>query len=191
MLKSKPCVKIDVNGIAQGYSVDVITGFFEKNGIRNYIVEVGGELRVHGKKQPGNVPFKVGIEAPSDEDVEFSPLEKVLVMDHGALTTSGNYRRYHESKGKKFSHLMDPRTGYSIQNEMISVTVYANDAITADAYDNALMVMGLNKAIQFVEKRKNMAAFFIYRLADGTVADTASSRFYKLIRPCMFYITTG
>ena len=183
LLKLKPCVKIDVNGIAQGYTVDVIADFIEKNGINNYIVEVGGELRVHGKKQPTNEPFKIGIEAPSDEeDLQFSPLKKILVVDSGALTTSGNYRKYHESKGKKFSHIIDPRTGYSVQNEMISVAVYANDAITADAYDNSLMLMGIEKAIQFVEERENLAAFFIYRLPDGTIADTASSRFYKLIQ---------
>ncbi|MDP9230480.1 MAG: FAD:protein FMN transferase, partial [Bacteroidota bacterium] len=126
--KSKPCVKIDVNGIAQGYSVDVIADFLEKNGINNYIVEVGGELRVHGRKKTGDKLFKVGIETPSDNDFGAHPLEKILVVDSGAITTSGNYRKYHESKGKKISHLMDPRTGYSIQNEMISVTVYAKDA---------------------------------------------------------------
>ncbi|MEP7107822.1 MAG: FAD:protein FMN transferase [Ferruginibacter sp.] len=183
LLKLKPCVKIDVNGIAQGYSVDVIADFFEKSGIINYIVELGGELRVHGKKQPVNEPFKIGIETPSDNDFQSSPFEKILVLDSGAITTSGNYRKYHESKGKKFSHIIDPRTGYSAQNELISVTVYSKDAITADAYDNSLMLMGIDKAMRFVEERKNMAAFFIYKLPNGKIADTASTRFYKLIQP--------
>ena len=183
LLKLKPCVKIDVNGIAQGYTVDVIADFFEKNGINNYIVEVGGELRIHGKKQPANESFKIGIEAPSDDAFESSPLKKILVIDSGAVTTSGTYRKYYESNGKKISHIMDPRTGYSVQNEMISVTVYAKDAITADAYDNSLMLMGVEKALQFVEERENIAAFFIYQLPNGTIADTASSRFYKLIQP--------
>ena len=182
LTKLKPCVKIDVNGIAQGYSVDVIADFFEKNGIVNYIVELGGELRVHGKKQPGNEPFKIGIEAPSDNDFVSHPMEKILVADSGGITTSGNYRKYYESNGKKISHLMDPHTGYSIQNEMISVTVYAKDAITADAYDNSLMAMGLDKAMEYVEKRQDLAAYFIYHLPDGNTADTASSRFYNLIQ---------
>lgn len=181
LTKLKPCVKIDVNGIAQGYSVDEIAGFLEKNGIANYIVELGGELRVHGKKQPGSEPFKIGIESPFDNDFVSHPIEKILLVDSGAITTSGNYRKYFESKGKKISHLMDPRTGYSIKNEMISVTVYAKDAITADAYDNALMAMGLKKAMKFVEKRQDMAAYFIYHLSNGNIADTASSRFYDLI----------
>ena len=77
---------------------------------------------------------------------------------------------------------MDPHTGYSIQNELISVTVYAKDAITADAYDNALMVMGLDKAMEYVEKRLDLAAYFIYHLPNGNTADTASSRFNNLIQ---------
>lgn len=182
LIKLKPCVKIDVNGIAQGYSVDVISNFLEKNGIENYIVEVGGELRVHGKKQPGNEPFKIGIEAPSENDFVSHPMEKILMVNSGAITTSGNYRKYYESKGKKISHLLDPHTGYSIQNEMISVTVYAKDAITADAYDNVLMAMGLDMGMEFVEKRQDLAAYFIYRLPNGNTADTASSRFYNLIQ---------
>jgi thiamine biosynthesis lipoprotein len=183
LLKLKPCVKIDVNGIAQGYSVDVIADFLREKGISNYVVELGGELRLHGKKQPENLPFKVGIETPFDEGLDAPPIKKVLVIDNGAITTSGNYRKYHESKGKKISHLVDPRTGYSVQNEMISVTVYAKDAITADAFDNALMLMGVAAALQFVEERKDLAAFFIYRSPDGTVADTASTRFYPFIQP--------
>jgi FAD:protein FMN transferase len=182
LIKLRPCVRVDVNGIAQGYTVDVIAGFLERNGVSDYIVEVGGEIRVHGKKRPENTPFKIGIEAPSDDDPEFAPVEKIVVVDSGAITTSGNYRKYYESKGKKISHLMDPRTGYSVQNELISVTVYAKDAITADAYDNALMVMGLRQALRFVEKRSDLAAHFIYYLPDGKIGDTASSRFFSLIQ---------
>ncbi len=182
LIKSKPCISLDVNGIAQGYSVDVLADFLERQGIHNYIVELGGELRVHGRKQPSGDLFKVGIEAPSDDEMQPVPMEKILEIDSGAITTSGNYRKYYESNGKKISHLMDPRNGYPIQNEMISVTVYAKDAITADGYDNALMLMGLEDAMQFIEKRNDMAAFFIYHLPDGTIADTASTRFYHLMK---------
>ena len=180
--KLKPCVKIDVNGIAQGYSVDVVANYLEAHGIKNYLVEIGGEIRVKGHKQPGGEKMKIGIEAPGENDYELSMISKIVVVDSGAITTSGSYRKFYESEGKKISHLIDPRTGYPTQNELISVTVYARDAITADAYDNALMVMGLKKALQFVENRKDMAAHFIYRTSKGTVADTASSRFYKLLQ---------
>jgi thiamine biosynthesis lipoprotein len=183
LLKKKPCIKIDVNGIAQGYSVDVLAGFLEIHGITNYLVEVGGEIRVKGHKQPGNEKMKIGIEAPGDNDFQLSMIRKIIVTDSGAITTSGSYRKFYESEGKRISHIIDPRTGYSAQNELISVTVYARDAITADAFDNALMVMGLQKALQFVERRNDISAHFIYRTKTGAVADTASTRFYKLLQP--------
>ncbi|AEW01372.1 thiamine biosynthesis protein ApbE [Niastella koreensis] len=179
--KLNPCTKIDVNGIAQGYSVDVVADYLEAHGIRNYLVEIGGEIRVKGHKQPGGEKMKIGIEAPGDNDFELTMINRIVAVDSGAITTSGSYRKFYESEGKKISHLIDPRTGYPSQNELISVTVFARDAITADAYDNALMVMGLKRAMQFIEKRKDLAAHFIYRTSKGSVADTASSRFYKLL----------
>jgi thiamine biosynthesis lipoprotein len=182
LYKRKSCTGIDVNGIAQGYSVDVVASFLEAHGIRNYLVEIGGEIRVKGHKQPGNEKMKIGIEAPGENNFELSMISKIISVDSGAITTSGSYRKFYESEGKKITHLIDPRTGYPAQNELISVTVFASDAITADALDNALMVMGLKKALQFTEQRKNIAAHFIYRTPDGKIADTASSRFYKLLQ---------
>jgi thiamine biosynthesis lipoprotein len=179
LIKMKSCVKIDVNGIAQGYTVDVIAAFFQKNHIHNYIIEVGGELRVNGRKSDGE-KFRVGIEAPSGDDYSMPPLQRRISVVGGAITTSGNYRKFHESGGKRVSHIIDPRTGRPVENELISVTVYARDAITADGYDNAIMLMGLEKGMKFIERRKNMAAFFIYRRGDGSIADTATAAFQKL-----------
>jgi len=180
--KKKSCVRLDANGIAQGYSVDVLADFFEQRGIKNYLVELGGEIRIKGRKLPGNEKMSVGIETPGD-DPDFSIIEKVIWIDEGAVTTSGNYKRYYESKGKKITHLLNSKTGYSIQNELISVTVYAKDAITADGYDNALMAMGLKKALAFAEKRKDIAAHFIYRKDNGTIADTMTKSFGVLLKP--------
>lgn len=177
LIKTRPCVKIDVNGIAQGYTVDVIARFFEKNKISNYIIEVGGELRVCGKKPNGEL-FRIGIEAPNGDDYSMPPLQRRISFAAGAITTSGNYRKFHESGGKRVSHIIDPRTGHPVENELISVTVYAKDALTADGYDNAIMLMGLEKGMKFIERRKNMAAFFIYRKPDGSVADTATASFF-------------
>lgn len=182
LIKEKPCVKIDVNGIAQGYTVDIIANFLEGKGISDFLVELGGELRVKGKKQPDNDPFKIGIESPSGDDFSTPPMQKIVVLNTGAITTSGNYRKFHENKGKKYSHIIDPGTGKSVDNEMISVTVFAMDATTADAYDNALMLMGMERALRYIEKRPDMAAFIIYKNKDGAIADTASSRFQKLIQ---------
>lgn len=183
LVKGKPCIHIDLDGIAQGYSVDVLAGYLERHHISNYLVELGGELRVKGKRQPSGERMRIGIEAPDENDFEAPILQKVLYMDSGAVTTSGSYRAWHEKGGKKFSHTIDPRTGYPVENELISVTVYAKNAITADAYDNALMIMGLEQAKKFVESRHDMAAYFIYRRKDGSIATTATESFNSLFQP--------
>lgn len=179
--KKKACVKIDLDGIAQGYSVDVLAALLEQYGVQNYVVELGGEIRVKGRKQPSGEKFKVGIESPTDDELEQHSLQKIITLDKGAITTSGSYRKYYESKGKKITHLINPKTGYPQKNELISVTVYAKDAITADAYDNALMLMGLKNALAFVKQHKELAAYFIYKNSDGKIVDTASSAFLKLM----------
>lgn len=179
--KKLPCVSIDVNGIAQGYSVDVLAGLLEQKGIMNYMVEIGGEIRLKGRKQPGNEKMKIGIEAPAENAFASPQIKTILIADSGAATTSGSYRKFYESNGKRITHIIDPRTGNSIQNELISVTVFAKDAITADAYDNALMVMGLKEGLRFARENK-IEAYFIYRTERGVMGDTATAGFYKLVR---------
>jgi thiamine biosynthesis lipoprotein len=181
LVKDKPCVTIDVNGIAQGYSVDVAAALLESKGIENYLVEVGGEIRVKGHKQPAGEGFTIGIERPGRDELDEPTVKKLLTTTHGGITTSGNYRKFYTSGKKIISHLIEPHTGYPIQNDMISVTIWAPDAITADGYDNALMAMGLQKALRFMQQHKNMEAYFIYRKADGSVADTATAGFNTML----------
>jgi thiamine biosynthesis lipoprotein len=147
----------------------------------NYLVELGGEIRVRGRKLPSGEKLNIGIEAPGD-DPFFPLLQKRVYLESGAITSSGNYRRYLEADGKRITHLLDPHTGYPIQNELVSVTVIAPDAITADAYDNALMAMGLERALNWVDKRPELAAFFIYQ-RDGRIRDTMSARFKQFLQP--------
>lgn len=176
--KLKPYVQIDLNGIAQGYSVDLIAVYLEKKGIKQYVAELGGEIRILGPK-PNGEAMKIGVEGPDKDGTPV--IRHIAAINVGAITTSGNYRKFHQSGKKKISHLIDPKTGYPLNNEMISVTVYANDAITADGYDNALMAMHLKDAMAFVESRKNLEAYFVYHQKDGTVADTLTTGFKKLI----------
>lgn len=183
LAKTKPCVQLDPNGIAQGYSVDLLATLLQQKGIENFVVEIGGELRVQGRRQPGNHPLRIGIETPGDQPWEIQTDQRSIYLEKGAVTTSGSYRKYVERKGQKLTHLFYPSTGRPVNNELVSVTVYAADAITADAYDNALMLMGLKKALAFVEQRSDICAHFIYRKKDGSLADTASSRFSQLYQP--------
>lgn len=176
LVKLKSCVAIDPNGIAQGYSCDLVAAFLETLGIQNYLVEIGGEMRVKGRRQDGN-PMRIAIETPGEDSWDISLNQKIIAPGEGAITSSGNYRKFRESGGKKISHILDARTGRPAVNELVSVTVFARDAITADAYDNALMAMGLQKALAFCESHPAIAAYFIYRKKDGTIAGIASQRF--------------
>lgn len=162
IIKEKPEIKIDFNAIAQGFSVDVVAAFLEKKGIENYLVELGGEIKAKGKKE--KAAWKVGIEQPDEEDSSERKLQAILNLDNRALATSGNYRKFYREGTQRFSHIINPKTGYPAKHTLLSTTVIANDAITADAYATAFMVMGLQKAIAFVEKNKelNLEVYFIY-----------------------------
>jgi len=179
LFKTKSCIQIDLNGIAQGYSVDLIAAYLSKKGIKSYVAELGGEIRIAGPKPDGSA-MKIGIEGPDKTGIPM--IRHIAILNSGAITTSGNYRKFHQSGKKKISHLINAKTGYPLENEMISVTVYAKDAITADGYDNALMGMHLPEALKFVESRKDLEAYFVYHKKDGSVADTLSSGFKKLIK---------
>lgn len=174
--KKTPHVQIDLNGIAQGYAADLLANFLESRHIYNYVTEIGGELRINGHKPDGE-PFKIGIEAIDDNDVMPSPLRKVIEPGNAAVTTSGNYRKHLEAGGKQISHIMNPKTGYPTQNEMISVTVYAKNGITADGFDNGFVAMGLKETLRFLAKRTDIGAYIIYKKTDGTVADTVTKAF--------------
>lgn len=179
--KDQPCLRIDVNGIAQGYSVDVLAKLLEDRGIHQYLVELGGEIRLSGPRPDGQ-SLSVGIEAPSQNALDPSSIKRILQVDRGALTTSGNYRKFYQSGSRKVSHLINPKTGYPFNNELISVTVWAPDAITADGYDNVLMGMGLKRSFDFLKIHKELEAYFIFTRPDGSVRDTATAGFYKLMK---------
>ncbi|MGC4233324.1 MAG: FAD:protein FMN transferase [Niabella sp.] len=181
LIKRQSCIKIDVNGIAQGYSVDYIADYLESKCISNYLVEVGGEIRVKGKNENGEY-MNIGIESPADFSFEEPVIRQIISLQHGAVTTSGNYRKYVESNGKRISHLVNPKTGFSFTTNMISVTVIAKDAITADAYDNVLMAMEPNEAIALAERKENMEAYLIYKNKQGQLKDDMTNGFRMLIK---------
>lgn len=178
LLKNSPCVQVDLNGIAQGYTVDVIASFLEENNISNYLVELGGEMRIKGRKSNDEL-FSVGIESPQD-NVE-NGIRKIIAVDEGAIATSGNYRKYKLQGNRRVSHLIDAKTGYPIDNEMISVTVWAKDAITSDSFDNVFMNLGVEKSLEYLKGRSDMAAYFIYLDKEKNISDTASAAFKKFL----------
>ena len=152
---------LDFNAIAPGYCSDVIASFLESKSITSYLVEIGGEIASKGKK-PDNSLWKVGIEKPTQSADDSQSVMQTLNISDKALATSGNYRKYFEKDGKRFSHEIDPKTGYPEENNLLSVTVITDRCILADAYATTFMVMGLEKAFAFAEKDKTLEAFFIY-----------------------------
>lgn len=177
--KQKPCIKVDLNGIAQGYSVDVVADYMERKKIQVYVIEIGGELRLKGPK-PDGTSLKIGIEGPSDKAGGEPTIRHTIAVNSGAVTTSGNYRKFLQTGKRKVAHLIDPKSGYPLSNSLISVTIYAKDATTADGYDNAVMAMNPEEALDFVSAR-NMEAYIIYHRNDGSVGDTLTRGFKQLI----------
>jgi len=176
----KKNVSIDCNGIAQGYSVDVVFHFLESKGLENILVEVGGEVRAKGKKDNGDL-WRVGLESPSGITENWYPVAEVLQLEGKAVTTSGNYRKYFMQQGKKYSHVIDPRKGKPVDNGIISVTVIAPDAITADAWDNGFYVLGIDSSFGMLNRLPGLELRIIFRDIYGNIRDTSSTGFKSLI----------
>lgn len=181
--KTKPCIQIDLNGIAQGYSVDVVATHLRKLSIKYFIIEIGGEIFTEATHPDGS-PMKVDIEIPS-ADIQEPPTFIQINLPSGALTSSGSYRKYYLNNNKVISHIINPITGQATVGSMVSVTVFAPDAITADGFDNAFMLMSIKEAKQFLEKNPALAALFVYVDESGQLKKYASSKF-----PMSEYINT-
>lgn len=166
IIKSEPAIQLDFNAIAQGYSVDVMSNFFDSLGIKNYLVEIGGEVRASGTKL--GEKWKIGIDRPVEGNL--SPgedLEAVIRISDESLATSGNYRKFYVENGVKYSHTIDPVTGYPAKNNLLSATIIASDCATADGIATACMVMGKDKSINFIESHPQYLGFFIYSDENG------------------------
>lgn len=153
-------IQLDVNAIAQGYSVDVVCRYLESLGIFNYLVEIGGEVRASGTK-PDDSLWNVGIDKPNDENLERELTMSVQLQDR-ALATSGNYRKFIEIEGQKFGHSLNPKTGYPAKTNVLSATVVGDDCMTADAYATAFMVMGFEKSKLLVKEENKLEAILVY-----------------------------
>jgi thiamine biosynthesis lipoprotein len=159
--KADPRIVLDFNAIAQGYSVDVVYAFLENKGITNFLVEIGGEVRVKGDKG-GNL-WRIGIDRPADNNMlPGTDLEAVISMKDRALATSGNYRKFYIENGIKYSHTIDPKTGYPAKNQLLSATILASDCASADGIATACMVMGKEKSIEFLDLHPEYDGYLIY-----------------------------
>jgi thiamine biosynthesis lipoprotein len=157
----------DVNAIAQGYAVDFLATFLEEQGIKNYLVEIGGEVKTRGRNSRGQA-WRVGIDKPIEGlQLPGVQIEAIISLSGKALATSGNYRRFYEKDGIKYSHTIDPFTGYPVRHNLLSATVLADDGMTADGYATAFMVIGVEKSINLLKRRPDLDACLIYNDDSG------------------------
>ena len=162
LVKTDSHVTLDVNALAQGYSVDVVADYLENRKIKNYMVEIGGEVRARGKNEQGDY-WRIGIDKPVDgNNFPGTELQSIVKLNDHSLATSGNYRKFYEKNGIKYVHTINPKTGYPVISNLLSATVVASDCMTADAYATAFMVMGTDRSIKFLNENRFLDAYLIY-----------------------------
>jgi len=180
LVKANPAIMVDFNAIAQGYSADLIGKILESHGIENYLIDVGGEVLAKGTK-PENKLWKVGIEKPAENAEDERKLNAVVSLRDKALATSGSYRKYFVKDGIRYSHTIDPKTGFPVNHTVLSVSVLAADCISADAYATSFMVMGLDKTKKFLALHPELNAYIIYSDASGKLTIWSSDGLSQLL----------
>ena len=182
LVKSDPRVQLDFNSIAKGYTVDLLAALVEELGARNYIVDIGGELRCRGVNPRGET-WRIGIETPFDGNMTNGEyLQRRLRMTEGGLATSGNYRRFYlDDAGNKVAHTIDPRTGRSAVSRLLSVTVAAPTCAEADALGTMFLAMGADDALAAVQQMPEAKVYFILAGADGGFEEYISPQMQQYI----------
>ncbi|MEI6060706.1 MAG: FAD:protein FMN transferase [Bacteroidota bacterium] len=180
LVKIDPRIRIDFNAIAQGYTVDVVAAFLDSKGLQSYLVDIGGEVLARRTK-PGGEKWNVAIEKPGKNADDEPATQAVVSLQDMAISTSGSYRKFYEENGIRYSHTIDPATGYPVRHSTLSVSVLAKDCMTADAYATAFMVMGVEKGKQYLGKHPKMDVFFIYTAPDGSLKTFYTKGFKKIL----------
>ena len=179
VVKDDPRITLDFNAIAQGYTSDLIATFLDSKGIKNYLVDTGGEIMARGSKPDGQ-PWIVGIEKPADNwDSERVVQTRIALRDKG-LVTSGSTRKYVERNGKRYSHCIDPKTGYPVEHNVLSVTALAESSVWADALASICMVMGLEQSLSLIESMDGVEAYYIFMNEKGELETFATKGFVLL-----------
>lgn len=173
--KARSDTALDLASIAKGYGVDAIAELIRSNGLRDFLVEIGGEVVAAGKR-PGGGPWKVGINTPLPEAAATAVYGVVSLSDR-AMATSGDYRNFFESDGRRYAHIIDPRTGYPVANNVVSATVLAPDCTLADGLATALCVMGAQKGLTLVASLPDVEALILTAEAGGEIRESRSSGF--------------
>ena len=164
--KRRGQVTVNLASIAKGYGVDMVASLLTELGYRNYLVEIGGEVFASGRRKDGS-PWRVGINRP-EKGAAATDVYKALVLENRAMATSGDYRNYVEIQGRSYSHIIDPRSGYPVNNGVVSASVIAPNCTLADGLSTALMIMGSAEGVQLLNRMEKVEGLIIVRRSDGT-----------------------
>ena len=173
---------LNCSAIAKGYAVDVIAQLLNRNGIRNYLVDIGGEIVAKGRNSRDGL-WRIGVNKPVEDSLSVNQeIQQILQLTDRGMATSGNYRNFYYRDGKKYAHTIDPRTGYPVEHNLLSATVIAEDCMTADALATAFMVMGLEETKAYIKKHPEVDVYLIYSDDDGNYQMFYSDGMWNYIR---------
>jgi thiamine biosynthesis lipoprotein len=175
LIKRKASISLDLGSIAKGYAVDQIAKLIKYNGINNFLVEIGGEVYASGFRADGK-SWRIGINKPHPE-APYDQVYKVIAIKDKAFATSGDYRNFITVNGKRYSHIIDPRTGYPVDNGVVSVSIVADTCVFADGLATAVMVLGHEKGLELINRLNNVECLIIVRDNDGSLIDYFSKGF--------------
>ena len=161
---------LDFSAIAKGYGSMVAARVLKSHGIKNYMVEIGGEIETSGVS-PKRIPWKIGVTKPTEDSLSIGgEIQTILNVTDIAMATSGNYRNFYYKNGRRYAHTIDPKTGYPVQHNILSATVLTKGCAIADAYATAFMVMGFERAKEVLNRHPELMAYFIYSDQNGNYA---------------------
>lgn len=175
--KAQADLYLDLSAVAKGYAVDEVADLLARNGSRDSLVVIGGEIRVSGRKPDGS-HWRIGIEEP---DTEGRVLERKVQIENAAIGTSGDWQNSFNHEGERYSHVIEPRTGRPVRHNVAGVTVIADRAMQTDAWATALLVMGAEQGAKWCEQHQVAALFFV-RNSDGTVVVDETSQVSTRLR---------
>ena len=162
LAKQKNGMMLDFSAIAKGYGCDAVARMLQSHDVKNYMVEIGGEVVTSGIS-PNRLPWRIGVTKPTEDPLtEEGELQTILNVTDCAMATSGNYRNFYYKGGRKYAHTINPLTGYPVQHSLLSATVLAKECAVADAYATAFMVMGIEQAKTVLANHPELMAYFIY-----------------------------
>ena len=177
IFKSHSAVQLDFSACAKGYAIDEVAHWFEANGIKNYYIEIGGENRAAGKKANGKT-WSVGLVIPK-ETTAIGAYHTIITLDNQSMATSGNYRNFYEVEGQKYSHTINPKTGFTERNTLLSASVLANNCLQADALATGIMAMGYKKAKKLYQSLDSVQIILKIGQSDGTI----KTEFFGMNKP--------